>query len=146
MITTAKVPPTKPPSGKVLVVDDDEVVRHSYQRSLRIAHCDVEAVDNGEDALRALAANSFDVMLLDLRMPGMDGMEVLRAARQASPQSEVIVITGYPTLETAKEAVQLGAFDYLAKPVGPAEIINATNAALTHKTWAMRTDTTSTIH
>lgn len=123
---------------KVLIVDDDEVVRLSYQRSLQTAHCNVEAVLNGEDALQALAHKRFDVVLLDLRMPGMDGMSVLKAIKQSWPKSEVVVITGYPTVETAKEAVRLGAYDYLAKPVGPAEIINAASAALNQKKWTLR--------
>ena len=125
---------------KVLVVDDDEVVRLSYQRSLQTAHCNVEGVVNGEDALQALEHKRFDVVLLDLRMPGMDGMAVLKAIKRAWPRSEVVVITGYPTVESAKEAVRLGAYDYLAKPVGPAEVINAASGALTQKKWTLRKD------
>ena len=67
----------------------------------------------------------FDVVLLDLRMPDMDGMKVLRALKQSWPESEVIIITGYPTLESAKEAVSLGAYDYLTKPVGPEQVIDS---------------------
>jgi DNA-binding NtrC family response regulator len=126
--------------SKVLVVDDDETVRISYQRSLQTVHCDVEAVWNGEDALHALEHKRFDVVLLDLRMPGMDGMSVLKAIKGAWPKSEVVVITGYPTVESAKEAVRLGAYDYLAKPVGPAEVLNAANGAIAHKKWALRQD------
>jgi len=126
--------------AKVLIVDDDEVVRLAYQRSLQTAHCDVQAVANGEDAVRAVERQAFDVLLLDLRMPGMDGLAVLKAVKETSPKSEVIVITGYPSVESAKQAVQLGAYDYLAKPVGPAEVINATTEAIAHKTWALRTD------
>jgi len=128
---------------KVLVVDDDEAVRLSYQRSLQAAHCNVEAVLNGEDALQALEHKGFDVVLLDLRMPGMDGMSVLKAIKQAWPKSEVVVITGYPTIESAKEAVRLGAYDYLAKPVGPAEIINAASGALNQKKWTLRKELAS---
>ena len=124
--------------ARVLVVDDDEIVRRSYQRSLATVACAVETVACGEDALKAVAQHPYDVLLLDLRMPGMDGISVLKAVKEAAPDSEVIVITGYPTLETAKEAGQLGAADYLAKPVGPAEVINATHAAMTHKLWALR--------
>jgi len=126
--------------GKVLIVDDDEVVRLSYQRSLQAANCvvDVEAALNGEDALEALERKSFDVVLLDLRMPGMDGMSVLKSIKRDWPASGVVVITGYPTVESAKEAMRLGATDYLAKPVSPAEIVNAATTAITQKKWALR--------
>ena len=126
--------------SKVLIVDDDDAVRLSYQRSLQTAHYSVEAVANGEDALAAVEQKRFDLVLLDLRMPGMDGMAVLQAIKCRSPHCEVVVITGYPIVETAKEAVRLGAFDYLAKPVGPAEIINAACGALTQKQFALRQD------
>ncbi len=123
--------------SNVLVVDDDEVVRLSHLRSLKSVSCEAEAVEDGEDALRMMERHPFDVVLLDLRMPGMDGMSVLRAIKQKWPESEVVVITGYPTIETAKEAVRLGAYDYLAKPVGPVEVINATGGAITRKKWAL---------
>lgn len=126
--------------GKVLIVDDDEVVRLSYQRSLQAANCnvDIEAAVNGEDALEALENKPFDVVLLDLRMPGMDGMSVLKSIKRDWPASGVVVITGYPTVESAKEAMRLGATDYLAKPVSPAEIVNAATSAITQKKWALR--------
>jgi DNA-binding NtrC family response regulator len=79
----------------------------------------------------------FDVVLLDLRMPGMDGMSVLKAIKERWPESEVVIITGYPSLETVKDAIQIGACDYLSKPVGPDEIIHAANGALTQKQWAL---------
>ena len=124
--------------SNVLIVDDDEVVRLSHLRSLQSASRDLEAVGDGEDALRRMEQQRFDVVLLDLRMPGMDGMQVLRAIKQKWPESEVVVITGYPSVETAKEAVRLGAYDYLAKPIGPVEVINATDGAATRKKWALR--------
>ena len=127
---------------KILVVDDDEVVRLSHFRSLAGAHCNVEAVWNGTEALRAMEQRPFDVILLDLRMPGMDGMSVLRMIKERWPESEVVIITGYPTLETAKEAVRLGAYDYLAKPVGPDDVINAANGAMMRKKWALHSDRT----
>ena len=122
---------------RILIVDDDEVVRLSHLRSLTGAHYNVEAAWNGTEALRAMGQQPFDVILLDLRMPGMDGMSVLRAIKERWPESEVVIITGFASLETVKEAVQLGACDYLSKPVGPDEVIHAANGALMRKKWAL---------
>ncbi|MEK7874705.1 MAG: response regulator [Pseudomonadota bacterium] len=130
---------------KILIVDDDEVVRRSHLRSLAGANCDVKAVWNGTEALRAMAEDPFDVVLLDLRMPGLDGIAVLRTIKEKWPESEVVIITGYPTIESAKEAVQLGAYDYLAKPVGPDDVISAANAAVMRKKWALHADRTNRI-
>lgn len=126
--------------AKVLVVDDEEIVQLSHVRTLSGAHCNVEAVWNGKQALQAMERHPFDLVLLDLRMPGMDGMSVLKAIKAQWPEIEVIVITGYPALESAKEAVKLGAYDYLAKPVGPDDVINAANSAILHKKWALHCD------
>jgi DNA-binding NtrC family response regulator len=123
--------------AKILVVDDDETVRRSYLRSLAGAFRSVEAAFDGDEALRAMEKQRYDVVLLDLRMPGTDGITVLKTMKQRWPESEVVVITGYPTIETAKEAVRLGAYDYLAKPVGPADVISATDAAMTQKKWTL---------
>jgi DNA-binding NtrC family response regulator len=82
--------------------------------------------------------NPFDVVLLDMRMPGQDGLSVLRTIKQKWPESEVVIITGYPTVDSAKEAVRLGAYDYVAKPVGPQDVINAADGAMTRKQWALR--------
>src|SRR5208282_6634321 len=105
--------------NRILVVDDDEVVRWSYQRSLQSASRNVEASRDGEEALQTMEQNPFDVVLLDLRMPGQDGLSVLRTIKQKWPESEVVIITGYPTVASVKEAVRLGAYDYVSKPVGP---------------------------
>jgi len=126
--------------SKILVVDDDEVVRLSHRRSLASVHCNVEVAWNGTHALQAMEQNPFDVVLLDLRMPGMDGMSVLKTIKEKWPDSEVVVITGYPTIENAKEAVRLGAYGYLAKPVGPDAVINAANGAMQQKKWALHRD------
>ena len=125
---------------KILVIDDDEAVRRSHERVLASEHCNVEMVFNGNEALRVMEQHEFDVVLLDLRMPGMQGMAVLKMIKGRWPESEVIIITGYPTVESAKEAVTLGAYDYLAKPVDPDAVINAANGAMLHKRWALRCD------
>ena len=125
---------------KVLIVDDEEIVCRSYVRSLAGAQCNVQVAGNGEEALYALGQQRFDLVLLDLRMPGIDGMAVLKAIKQTWPETQVVIITGYPNIETAKEAVRLGAYGYLAKPVGPAEVINAANDAVMQKKWALHSD------
>jgi DNA-binding NtrC family response regulator len=127
--------------ASILVVDDEEVVRRSQLRTLASASCSVRAVLNGEQALRAMHEQAYDLVLLDLRMPGMDGMTVLRKMKECWPHSEVIVITGYPTVDSAKEAIRLGAFDYLAKPLAPDAVIHAASTALAHKGWALRRET-----
>jgi DNA-binding NtrC family response regulator len=123
---------------KILVVDDDEVVRRSHLRSLCGIDCVTQGALNGADALQAMERDPFDVILLDLRMPGMDGMTVLKTIKEKWPESEVIVITGYPSIESAKEAVRLGAYNYIPKPVGPDEVIDAASNAVTHKRWSLR--------
>lgn len=125
---------------RILIVDDDDTVRRSYLRSLAGvgASCDVATAQDGASALRAMAEQPSDVVLLDLRMPGMDGLSVLKTIKERWPESQVVIITGYPTLETVKEAIQVGACDYLSKPVGPEEIIHAANGALTRKQWALQ--------
>ncbi len=123
--------------NRILIVDDDEVVRRSYLRSLESISRNVEAAGDGEKALQTMEQNPFDVVLLDLRMPGRDGLSVLRTIKQKWPESEVVIITGYPTVASAKEAVRLGAYDYVAKPVAPQDVINVTDAAMTQKQWAL---------
>jgi DNA-binding NtrC family response regulator len=124
----------------ILVIDDDEVVRRSLRRTLADEYQHIELAWNGETGLRAMNQQPYDVVLLDLRMPGMDGVAVLEQIKQHWPETEVIIITGYPAVETAKQAIRLGAYDYLAKPVGPDEVIHAAQGALQHKRWALRSE------
>ncbi len=123
----------------ILIVDDEEVVRMSHLRTLEGLHCHVEEAWNGQEALRAMERHPFDVILLDLRMPDLDGMSVLKIIKERWPECQVVIITGYPSIETAKEAVRLGAYDYLAKPVGPDDVIKAANAAMLQKKWTLQT-------
>ena len=124
----------------ILIVDDEEVVRLSHLRSLVGTNCDAQVAEGGNEALRVMEQHPFDVILLDLRMPDLDGMDVLKIIKDRWPDSEVVVITGYPTIESAKEAVRLGAYDYLAKPVGPDDIVKAANDAIIQKRWALRSN------
>ena len=123
---------------RVLVVDDEEVVRLGYRRVLSTDGFRVIGAGNGAEALDLMAGDRFDVVLLDLRMPGMDGLDVLRAIKERWPESEVVVVTGYPSIETAKEAVKLGAYDYIAKPAVPDVVLRATTGAWMQKRWALQ--------
>lgn len=126
--------------ASILIVDDEEVVRHSHLRSLAGTGCHAQAAEDGQQAIRVMEQHPFDVVLLDLRMPGLDGMDVLKIIKERWPDSEVVVITGYPTIESAKEAVRLGAQNYITKPVGPDDVIKAAHEAMTQKRWALRSD------
>lgn len=128
------------PDIRILVADDEEVVRHSYLRTLAQGHWNVAAAADGTQALKLMETAPCDVVLLDLRMPGLDGISVLKAIKTRWPETEVVVITGYPSVESAKEAVTLGAYDYLAKPLGAEDIINAAMRAVMRKKWALRSE------
>ena len=124
--------------ARVLVVDDEDVVRRSYAAVLGEANCDVRSAADGDAGIAAMEAQPSDVVLLDLRMPGIDGMSVLKTFKRRWPEAEVVVITGFPEVDTAKEAVRAGAYDYIGKPVGPDRIVAATFGALRRKRWALR--------
>ena len=126
--------------ANILIVDDEEVVRLSHLRSLEGSECYARAAEDGRQAIQVMEQDPADVILLDLRMPGLDGMDVLKTIKQRWPESEVVVITGYPCIDTAKQAVRLGAFNYLTKPLGPDEVMKAANDAMTQKRWALRSD------
>ena len=124
--------------SSVLIVDDEEIVRRAHLRSLEDTGCLARVAEDGNEAIREMEQEPADVILLDIRMPGQDGMDVLKTIKTRWPESEVVVITGYPTVEAAKEAVRLGACNYIAKPVAPDDVIKAANEAITQKRWALR--------
>ncbi len=105
-----------------LIVDDEKVIRESFSRVLLKEGYTVEAMESGRLALEKAAAEPFDVVLLDLKMPGLDGIETLRELKELDPEVVSIMITGYPTIESAVQVVKLGAYDYLTKPCSPDEL------------------------
>ncbi|GAB4284825.1 MAG: sigma-54 dependent transcriptional regulator [Deferrisomatales bacterium] len=117
-------------SHRILVVDDEAVVRKSLVRVFAGTDVEVETSPSGNLALELLQEQPFDAVLTDLKMPGMNGLEVLRAIRILQPHVPVILITGYATVDTAVEAMKSGAFDYLAKPFTPEQIREKVDAAL----------------
>ena len=114
----------------ILVVDDDMSVRTTFSSVLRQEGYRVTAVKNGYEAIKAIDEESFDLALVDLRMPGMDGIEVLEKIKTRRPQTRVIIFTGYGSITTAVEAMRKGATDYLNKPFSPHELKAGVKKAL----------------
>ena len=119
---------TDPP--RVLAVDDEEVVCDSIRRVLAEEGYDVSTTTSPRQGLELIGKETFDLLLLDIKMPDIDGIELLRATRGVSPETEVIIITGYATIETAVEAIKIGAFDYMEKPVSTPQLLVAVARAL----------------
>lgn len=113
---------TNPKRTSILVVDDDEAVRTMMQTALPRDQYDVVSAISTEDALRKLGVLTFEVVVTDLRFPGVDGIHLLREIQRRWPDTITIMLTAYPTLESAVAALRAGAHDYLAKPCPPSEI------------------------
>src|SRR5436305_4047406 len=109
-------------SLRILFADDERSLQEFMRSELpRLGH-DVTVCPDGKAAVKALEKAAFDAAILDLRMPGLNGIEVLDQIKQVSPDTEVVIMTGHASMETAIEAVRLGAFDYVTKPCKLAEI------------------------
>ncbi len=106
----------------VLIVDDERNILLTLSQSLEALRLETDTATNGEEALAKLKEKEFGLILLDLRMPGLDGMEVLRQVRGIRPDIRMIMITAYGTIELAVEAMKLGAIDFIEKPFSPEEI------------------------
>jgi DNA-binding NtrC family response regulator len=116
-------------STKVLIVDDEVEFASTLAERLALRNYDVKAVYHVEDAIAALESNPPDVVLLDLRMPGIGGVEVLKAIKKHDPTIEVILLTGQPKTEVNDEEIPNGLFDYVMKPIDIAELIAKINNA-----------------
>jgi DNA-binding NtrC family response regulator len=122
-----------PSQGKILVVDDDPVVRDAVARYLTSEHYTVSAYDSGENALVALQKERWDAALIDIKMPGMDGMELQRRLAEVDPDLPVIMMTGYASVETAVDALKRGAYDYITKPYDPDQMCQLVRLAVEHR-------------
>jgi DNA-binding NtrC family response regulator len=106
----------------ILIVDDERNIRLTLTQVLESLEFQIESVENGQDALAKLADQQLGLMILDVRMPGMDGMEILRRTRQTRPDIKIIMMTAYGTVDSAVEAIKLGAVDFINKPFTPDQI------------------------
>jgi DNA-binding response OmpR family regulator len=106
----------------VLIVDDEKNIRLTLSMALEPLGLNIDTAINGEDALSILKTRDIDIILLDLKMPGIDGIEVLRRVREIHSDIRVIIITAHGTIDSAVEAMKLGAVDFLQKPFAPQEI------------------------
>src|SRR5712691_3513061 len=116
----------------ILIVEDEKILADSMALYMERHAYATAVVYTGEDSLPLAEENSPDVMVVDIRLPGIDGLEVLRHIREASPSTEVVMITAHASIATAVEAMKRGAFDYLSKPLDLDELCVVVDKALTH--------------
>jgi DNA-binding NtrC family response regulator len=118
---------------KVLIVDDEERLRNTMRKLLAVEGLEADSAGSGEEAVEKLRAGKFDVIILDVRMPGMTGVETLAEIKKIDPEVEVIILTGYASVDTAKDIMKLGAYDYLLKPYSKEELMDRIDAAFDRK-------------
>jgi NADH:ubiquinone oxidoreductase subunit E len=119
--------------GNILVVDDEEIVLKSCERILSPEGYEVDTATSAEDALKLLDKKQFDLIITDIKMPGMDGIEFMKQVRAKNPDVNIIVITGHPSQESIKAALSMRIIDYLPKPFSPTHLIEITNNAIEMK-------------
>ena len=116
-------------SFRILIVDDEDDYRETILKRLRARKVDIDGAASGAEALARLDEKQFDVVVLDVKMPGMDGIETLREIKLKKPLVEVIMLTGHASVESGIQGMQLGAFDYVMKPVALDELMDKVRQA-----------------
>jgi DNA-binding response OmpR family regulator len=124
--------------ARILVADDEEGIRTSLEEILKLEGYDVMVVSSGEAALDLLQSENYDLLLLDLKMSGMDGIELARSAIRLAPDTKVVLLTGHGSLESAIDAMRLGAHDYILKPAPQSEILSSVARALARRAEQMQ--------
>jgi len=119
--------------SNILVVDDEPVARQSLSEILRLEGYAVNSVPNGQAAVEYVRTHPIELIIVDLRMPGMDGLEVIQVVNQISPETEVILLTAFGTTESAIQALRLRVHDYLLKPAPPSQVVNSVKKGLTRR-------------
>ena len=119
-------------SAKILVIDDEPMVCKSCEKIFEDNY-DVTITMSGREGLDRLLQEDFDLVIVDLKMPDMDGMELVKIIKQKRPNTEVVIMTGYSTVETAVEGMKLGAAEFISKPFTPDEMLTAVEEVLKEK-------------
>ena len=119
--------------SNILVVDDEPVARQSLSEILRLEGYAVNSVPNGQAAVEYVRTHPIELIIVDLRMPGMDGLEVIQVVNQISPETEVILLTAFGTTESAIQALRLRVHDYLLKPAPPSQVVNSVKKGLARR-------------
>jgi DNA-binding NtrC family response regulator len=114
---------------RIMVVDDESIVGRRLKPALEKSGYEVEVFEDGKSAIDRIAQEPFDIVVTDVRMDEIDGMQVLQQVLTTSPRTKVIIITGYATVELAREALIKGAFDFIAKPFKPDDLRNVIEKA-----------------
>ena len=123
--------------ANILVIDDEESIRDACEQALSSNDINVEAAENGLEGLSLLKDKCFDIIILDLKMPGLSGMDVLKKIRENNPETMVIIITGFATIESAVEAMKYGAYDFIPKPFAPDSLRGIVKRALDRRELAL---------
>src|SRR5262245_32267562 len=118
------------PLARILAVDDEPVILDSFRKILVVAGYAVDSVESGREALGLVQKNKYDFVFTDLKMPEMDGLDVVKGVKHFSPETDVVMITGYATIESAVDAMKFGALDYVQKPFTEDELVEFTKKCL----------------
>src|SRR5512142_3421864 len=119
--------------SNILVVDDEVVARQSLTDILKLEGYNAVSVPNGQAAIEHVRTHPIDLMIVDLRMPGMDGLEVVQVVNQASPDTEIVMLTAHGSTDSAIQALRLRIHDYLTKPASPAQVIASVKKGLARR-------------
>ncbi len=117
----------------ILLVDDESDFVETIVKRFGIRKMPIDSAKSGQEALEALAVKDYDVIILDVRMPGMDGLETLKLIRERSPLTEVIMLTGHASLEAGMQGMNLGAYDYVLKPADFDDLLDKVRKAFERK-------------
>lgn len=114
---------------RILVIDDELIIRSSCKKILAPEGYEVISAESGKEGIELFEKEAFNLILLDLKMPDMDGIEVLKIIKDKWPETKIIILTGYSTVETAVNTLRLGAFNFIEKPFTPDTLLNSVREA-----------------